>query len=176
MGTMLLDACVTLNLLASEIPLTDIGLRSGHDLAMVAPAADEVRYLLDETGRRMVPVNVREPAHHAVLAIIALDAEETRRFVRFAEELDDGEAASLAVATHRGWSIATDDRKARRVASAHDANLEIVSTSTLIRCWAESTSVPRGTIRTALRRIETRATFAPPRHDENRSWWADQCA
>ena len=51
--------------------------------------------------------------------------DEVDAFVRFAMEVDDGEASCLAIAMSRGWIVATDDRKARRIASENGIALII---------------------------------------------------
>jgi predicted nucleic acid-binding protein len=48
-----------------------------------------------------------------LLTIVSPETEaENLTFVNFATALDDGEAITGAIALHRNWSIATDDRKA----------------------------------------------------------------
>lgn len=42
--------------------------------------------------------------------------EELRRFAAMPRGLHEGEASSLAIAAHRGWTLLTDDRTARREA------------------------------------------------------------
>ena len=47
----------------------------------------------------------------------AADIEKkTAIAVEFAAQIDDGEASCLAIAKSRGWLVATDDRKAIRLA------------------------------------------------------------
>ena len=50
----------------------------------------------------------------------------------------DGEAMCLAIAEARGWSIATDDRKAIRV--ARQAGLAVLSCPELIKAWVNATA------------------------------------
>lgn len=41
--------------------------------------------------------------------------EEQSLYIDYAADLDDGEAMTLALAFSRGFTVATDDRKARRI-------------------------------------------------------------
>jgi predicted nucleic acid-binding protein len=42
--------------------------------------------------------------------------EERERYAKLAALVHSGEAASLAIAAHRGWTFVTDDRAARQLA------------------------------------------------------------
>lgn len=48
-------------------------------------------------------------------AVACLVSEEEETYVNLALQLDDGEAATGALAIHRGAVVATDDRKAIRI-------------------------------------------------------------
>jgi predicted nucleic acid-binding protein len=61
-------------------------------------------------------------------------AEELERFVKIATALNDGEAMALAIVCHRGWRLATDDRKAARIADSF--GVQVGATSELVRQWA----------------------------------------
>ncbi|HLB77136.1 MAG TPA: hypothetical protein VJO72_08900, partial [Candidatus Dormibacteraeota bacterium] len=71
--------------------------------------------------------------------IASLDSPlEEELYVQSAADLDDGEAMSLAICRARGYALATDDRKARRIASqlvsvtGRDLSLDIL---TLLSGW-----------------------------------------
>lgn len=94
---------------------------------------------------------------------------ELDAFVRFAMELDDGEASCLAIAKSRGWTVATDDRKARRIASEN--GIVLISTPELIQKWVNAMSPDEATAIELLRRIERFARFRPRRSDPLHEWW-----
>ena len=56
-------------------------------------------------------------------------------FIDLVANLDDGEAVTGALAFRRGWSVATDDRKARRVLGQLNPPVELVSTLELLKLW-----------------------------------------
>ena len=64
------------------------------------------------------------------------DAEETV-FINYASEIDDGEAATGAIAINRNWAIATDDKKATKFLSQESPSLQIVSTPEIIKYWSK---------------------------------------
>ncbi len=95
--------------------------------------------------------------------------DELDVFVQFAMELDDGEASCLAIAASRGWTVATDDRKARRIAS--ESGIALTSTPELIQKWVAETSPDEPAIVELLRSIERFARFRPRRTDPLHAWW-----
>jgi hypothetical protein len=95
--------------------------------------------------------------------------DELDAFVRFAMQLDDGEASCLAIAKSRGWTVATDDRKARRIASEN--GILLVSTPELIQRWIDATSPDEATAGALLRRVERFAKYRPSRSDPLHGWW-----
>ncbi len=95
--------------------------------------------------------------------------DEVDAFVRFAMELDDGEASCLATAMSRGWIVATDDRKARRIASEN--GIALISTPELIQRWVDARSPSKATVADVLKKIELFAKFRPRRSDPLYGWW-----
>ena len=172
MDELLLDACVMINLAASGIPLRELASNNQVAFAMVSVAAREALYIraVDDRDRRE-EIEVTEHAHRGELTLVDLRHDELPTFIDLARKLDDGEAASLAVAVHRRLPLATDDRKARRLAQASTPAIELVTTSGLLRGWASARDESAARVSDALRSIEIRASFAPGRTDPNRDWW-----
>jgi predicted nucleic acid-binding protein len=90
-------------------------------------------------------------------------------YVSYASELDDGEAMSLAIAQSRNLALATDEKKARRLARENAPQLLIISTAEIIRAWAEDKE--RRDVAAVLRSILARARFRPPESDPLAIWW-----
>ena len=102
------------------------------------------------------------------------NAGEQELFVNLAASLDDGEAMSLAIALSRNWHLATDDKKARRIfAENSQINSLLISTSDLVKEWAENENADNLTIKSVLLKIERKASFRPPKSDINSIWWKD---
>lgn len=96
---------------------------------------------------------------------------ETARYVDLAVDLDDGEAMTLAIAHHRGYRAATDDKKARRIAAQRLQIPQLLRTSDLLYAWSSATTPTAADLRTALARIRDIARFEPPSDDPLRPWW-----
>lgn len=172
MDELLLDACVMINLAASGIPLRDLASHNQMAFAMVRVAAREALYIraIDDRDRHE-EIDVADHARRGELTLVDLGHDELPTFVDLARHLDDGEAASLAVAIHRRLPLATDDRKARRLAQASTPAVELVTTSELLRGWAMDQDEPAARVSGALRGIELRASFVPGRNDPHHGWW-----
>jgi hypothetical protein len=170
---LLLDTCVVLNLLASGVDLGELARAWGAHFAMTSVAASEVLWLdpLDHDGERE-QVEVAALAATGVLTLVTLDELETASFVGFAASVDDGEAATLAVALHRQLRVATDDRRARRLAAAQVPPIGLVRTTDLLRRWAEGPEAAGPKPAEALRSVEARASYLPSRDDPHLLWWA----
>jgi predicted nucleic acid-binding protein len=161
-----LDACVCINV-AAAVPLRDVARLVARPVVVVTQAAAEALFLHDIVDEE----HVRTAIDLSELEEVALEQGEFATYAALARGLDDGEAASLAVAHHRGWSIATDGRAARRVARNLDPPADVVTTSVLLRTCAESLELDAEALAHLLGAVEARATFVPPRDDPNRDWW-----
>ena len=172
MDELLLDACVMINLAASGIPIGDLAGRNDVAFLMVRVAAREALYIraIDDLDRREM-IDVADLAHRGEVTLVDLRSDELPTFLDLARHLDDGEAASLAAAIHRRLPLATDDRKARRLAQARIPAVKLVTTSGLLRGWASAQDEPAAHVSDALRSVEIRASFVPGRNDPYRRWW-----
>jgi predicted nucleic acid-binding protein len=86
--------------------------------------------------------------------------------------VDDGEAATIALAVHRGLQLATDDRKARKLCTGLDIP-EPRRTLALLRAYADALTLRPDQLRDLLINIRDRASFQPPRSDPDHKWWQD---
>lgn len=170
---LLLDACVTINLVAAG-PVHQIARSVGYSCLITRQAANEVGHLRDITdGETMVnPVDLAHHAQPGAFEIIDLAHNEIPLFVELASLVDDGEASTIAVAINRGIPLATDDRKARRLCAEHGLGLPI-GTVTLIRRYCEAQALDHRLIADLLQRISSRASFQAPRGDPDLKWWTD---
>ena len=165
-----LDTCVLINLLATG--------RAAEIVRVIAPArmvcsavSQESLYLRPlEAGGRPEPVDLQTLINARVFTSCQIEGvEEEDLYVAYAIELDDGEAMSLAIAQSRNLVLATDERKARRLARENAPQLTVISTSEIIRAWAEGTE--RRDVIAAVRSILARARFRPPDSDPLAIWW-----
>jgi hypothetical protein len=118
-------------------------------------------------GRDLQPLVARGD-----LTIVGTETDaEYISFVNFAAQLDDGEALTGAIARHRHWAIATDERKARNVFAREIRDVELLSTPELIKHWADTAGPLASSVRDALTNIRTRARYEPGKRHALYSWW-----
>lgn len=167
-----LDASTLLNLLATGE--AESILRALVVSKFVCSAvAGEVLYLRS-TNPDDAPEQVSiDPLIEAGLLTAAKpeSPEEEAQFVDFAATLDDGEAMSLAICVCRGYVLATDDRKARRIAEALSTPVPLLATSELVSQWAQKHSVVSARIQEVLTAVDLRARFHPWQGYPLRDWW-----
>ena len=97
----------------------------------------------DQTKLVKCPLDLQEYLAAGLLAGCDFQNQaEIELFVRMAAQLGDGEAACFAIATQRGWALATDDRRARKLAAA--VRLTVITTPELVKLWARRHEFQRG--------------------------------
>jgi len=139
---------------------------------MVDQAAAELGYLRDEVGGQIVqtPIDLRPYLSSGTMRFLSLTERELPRYVRLATVVDDGEAATLAIAESRGLQLATDDRKARRVCVELGLP-EPIRSLHILRSYADAAALSEQAVRERLIRIRDRANFQPGRADPDYKWW-----
>lgn len=172
---LILDACCVINLFASA--------RMGAILRAWPVAVVIADYVRDEealvvragtegSGLPAEPIDLRPLIGEGVLEVTALEEAEAETFVTFAAAFgDDGEATTAALAVHRGWALATDDRGAINVLRRLAPQVPLVSTPEIIRHWAEAEAVPADRLREILANVRVRARYVPHAQHPHRGWW-----
>ena len=133
---LILDACVLINLLATA-QLRQVAAACQARFVLVQEVATETFFLRDDAapeGRTKVDLDLLIAAGD--LEVVALDPNEFDAYVGYAARVDDGEAASIAVADARNWPLATDDRAALRLLDDIHVVQQRYTTPSLLRIWA----------------------------------------
>jgi len=171
-----LDACCLINLLATSRMEEILGVLPFRFATSRFVATQEVLAIARDAGedmpleREVIPAAILENSEHLTLLDLSTE-QELADFVRFAADLDDGEASVCALALAHDGGIATDDRKALSVLSRETPQILTVQTSELLHNWALLSSAPRSEISRVLRSIEGRARFHPRRGAPRFEWW-----
>lgn len=173
MSERIVDACCLINLYASGSE-ESIFLACGGLWVPTQVQSEALRIrCLDEgdpTGLKSRDIDLSDAIAAGFIHACQLEGQdELDAFIRFAMELDDGEASCLAIAMSRGWIVATDDRKAQRIASEN--GIALTSTPELIQRWIDTTSPSEATVADVLKKIEVFARFRPRRNDSLYAWW-----
>ena len=175
-GRLLLDASCLLNLYATG-RMRDIAASTGYQFEVADYVLRyETLYVLqtnpEGTGEERIPVDLDSLLEEGLLHVVELGGGDVLfSFVQLASQIDDGEAATGALALHRDCSVAIDDRKARRVMGEVMPDVALVSTLELMRLWSEKLSVSAGELREALMAMQAGASYVPGRRDPLYGWW-----
>lgn len=163
------DACCLINFVATDC-LSDVIRNSGLRWHVPPMVLQEVVYVADDDeSPRSAAELLQLQFDLGALAKCQLEAPEQSLFLKLAVDLADGEAAALSIAATRGWWLATDDRKAIRL--AHEHQVSVITTPQLARRWAEHSAASPNLIHDTLSRIRTRAHFLPRRDAPEYIWW-----
>lgn len=170
--SLLLDACIVINLTATN-RLHHVAQALGLTFTLVQQAAAEVGYLRDMADGDVVLTPIDLARYDSdCLEIISLAPPEYPRYVELARAVDDGEAATIAVAVERAMPLATDDRKARRLCAELQVQ-EPMRTLGILHAYADAIHLPHGELRELLIKVRDRASYQPPRSDPDRKWWEE---
>jgi predicted nucleic acid-binding protein len=168
-----LDTCCILNLCAVDEPQAVLSPLPFQ--FFISPAVEQeeisIRPSPDAKRHERRKIDLGKCLSSGLLQRCKLETTEERDlYIKFAIEVDDGEAMSLAIAAVRKWSIATDDLAARKLANR--VGLTMYGTPQLVRLWAERTNAADRQISAAIVRIETLARYIPNPGMPDIDWWS----
>lgn len=176
MPALILDACVTLNLYASG-RFVSILTTLRHDWYLPAAVEREAQqYRQPDPGVAdkliALPIDLAPALEGGALTRCDCEGDaETALYVELAARIgDDGGSMGLAIAKCRGWSVLTDDRKARRLAK--ELGVVVMGTPDVMRQWSEIIKPTAAELSLVLKAIERFANYRPGRGAENLAWWA----
>ena len=173
---LVLDASCLLNLYATG-RMREIALAVPMQLEVAEYVLEsEVVYTwqTDSSGTReeAVPVDLTPVVSEGLIHVVKLEhPDDQETFLALAALVDDGEATTAALALGRGCSVATDDRKARRVFGDLMPEVRLVSTLELLKLWADESQVPRAALRGAMSSMTRSASYAPSSRESLFEWW-----
>jgi hypothetical protein len=175
-----IDACCLFDLLASG-DAEAILRASGFSWQLPSAVQGEVQFVRQhdpaQLGKLMkIPANLSGLIGSGVLTVCnPQNQQELDRFTHYATLFrSDGESMCLALAEQRGWMVATDDRRAIRV--AQQAGLTVVSCPQLVKAWVDARSPDQATLIRVLQDIQLLAQFKPNLSMPEYQWWIDEVA
>jgi predicted nucleic acid-binding protein len=171
----ILDACCILNFCAS-----------GQFLAILKSLPAEIIVTTVVQERELTTLQkLQEEENDAVLefetaitqgllkVVDFASEEEEESFVNYAADLDDGEAATFAIAVHRKWAVATDDNKAIKFMQKNFSHLQILSIPEIIKYWSEQERIDFSVLSKVLNTIRIKGRYIPPKNHPLRNWWTN---
>ena len=175
MPAVILDACVTLNLYASG-RFVSILTAQGHEWYLPAAVERESQQYrqpdpADPDKLIVRPIDLTPAIDGGVLNRCDCEGDaEITAYVELAARIgDDGESMGLAIAKCRGWSVLTDDKKARRLAK--ELGVRVAGTPDVMKQWSEIIMPSAMELSLVLRAVERFANYRPGRGAENFAWW-----
>jgi hypothetical protein len=175
-----IDSCCLIDLLASR-EAEAILRASGFTWHLPTAVQAEVQYRREydptQPGQTlMVPVDLSPMIGSGLLTVCTPQNEqELDQFMQYATIFrSDGEAMCLALAAERKWIVATDDRRAIRI--AQQAGMTVLSCPQLVKAWADATNPDQKTLHRVLQDIQVLAQFKPNATMPKFHWWVDEVA
>jgi hypothetical protein len=169
-----LDACCILNFCASG---NFIAILKAIPAQIVVTEVVKSKELLTlqhlENEKNQGAIELETAIAQGLLLIVDFESEaEEETYVNYAFELgDDGESATCAIAFHRGWAIATDDRKAISFFQKEAPHLQILSTLEVLKYWSEKVNLNPTELRLALDNMRIKGRYIPQRNHPLLTWW-----
>ena len=165
------DSDVLMNLLATgEVVAILKALRMR---LLISPVVDGEAFYLEgeEPGDPREAIDLSPLEMAGVLVRVELSDEELNLVVDLARSVDDGEAEAIAVGSLRGLRVATDDRKARQIATR--IGCVLLSTPDVLRAWQQAGSIADDVMTRVLSKVSSRSRYRPPRDHPFYQWWME---
>jgi predicted nucleic acid-binding protein len=157
----ILDACCLINLCESG--------RTADILESIPAKVAVAQYVYDT---EILRCDLQSLVDNGLITLVNPETEfEETTYVNFAVSLDDGEAITGAIAVHRNWAIATDERKAQNVFSVAAAHLQVITTPELVKHWVDTYDPAPEEIRQVLRSIREQGKYQPNKRHLLYEWW-----
>lgn len=166
------DTSTLLNLYASD-KFEDILKAIPCPVTIVENVLKETQYILREGLKESKEIIELEPyISKGLLSVSCFGSDDEKaRFIQFTQELDDGEAATGAIAFHRKWDIAIDDKKGRAVFAREIPSSICVSTLEIVEHTASSLMWDNETLMSTIKKISLQARFRPHKGCDLENWW-----
>lgn len=168
---LILDACCVINLQVSG-KVREI-LQAVDTALVVAQDVKDVEILhTDEPGEKQ-PITLDELIAGGILQVTDFETEdEADTAVDLASMgLDLGESVTAAIAMHRQWALATDERKCLRIVKEMAPQIQLVTTPEMVHLWAESSTPASEVLQGVVKSITQKGHYHPPKAHPLHNWW-----
>ncbi|ASV10540.1 MULTISPECIES: hypothetical protein [Leptospira] len=171
----LMDACILINLMAAEI-LSEIVENSGLKFAISSFIVEkEVHFVFQEkdAGLYKIKIDISDFTDSGKIIKMYLEDNEAQMVVDLSQDVDDGEAYTIALAVCRKLNMVSDDKKAGRLFRKLQKDGVLLSTEALLYRWAKKNFVSLERLKNVLLKIEKCARYLPPKDSEFYLWWRE---
>ena len=173
---LLLDASCLINLCASGC-LSDLALVLPFQLCVIDYLKDREAlwtWSVEDTKEKqktLISPLLAPLIRNNYITLISLLPEETALFTLLAQEMDEGEAMTAAVAISRGFAMAVDDNKARQTIIGRAPGIELLTTPDLLWKWSQQGNIQTDQLRKVLISIQRGASYVPRQTHPRGNWW-----
>ncbi|NUN66453.1 hypothetical protein HCU40_17245 [Pseudanabaena biceps] len=171
---LILDACCVLNLCASGNFLSILKTIPAQVVVTEVVKQQELKTLQSLTFEdNDGAIQLERSIQQGLLLVVDFESEsEEETFINYVFEMgDDGESATFAIASHRRWAVATDDKKAISFFKKEEPDLQIFSSLEIIKHWSEVTNSSSQELKNTLNAIRVKARYLPSKTHPLFSWW-----
>jgi predicted nucleic acid-binding protein len=169
-----LDTCCILNFYASGNFLEILEAIPAQVMVTEVVRRQELKTLQYlENGESKGAIYFEKAVEEGLISIVDFESEsEEETFINYASEVgDDGESATFAIAFHREWSVATDDKRAISFFQKETAHIQILSSLEVIKHWSDKSNLDSAALKIALSAIRVQGKYKPHRNHPLLSWW-----
>jgi hypothetical protein len=170
----LLDACCVLNFSASGRFLDILSAIPAQVVVTEVVRGRELQTLQRlKTEDNEAAIQFETAISKGLLRVTDFESDaEAEAFVNYAFAMgDDGESATGAITVHRGWAIATDDKKAISFFRQEVPQLKIISTLEAVKYWSEQSGLNASELRNVLEAIRVNGRYIPHNDHPLQGWW-----
>lgn len=171
-----LDTCCILNFYASGKFLEILEAMPAQVVITEVVRLQELKtlqYLEDDVNKGAI--YFEKAIADGLILIIDFESElEEETFINYASEIgDDGESATFAVAFHREWSVATDDKRAISFLRKEAPHIQIISSLDAIKYWSDKSNLDIIELKAVLNSIRVKGKYKPHKNHPLIDWWED---
>ena len=171
---LILDACCVLNLCASGSFLSILKTIPAQVVVTEVVKQRELKTLQHLTFEdKDGAIQLERSIQQGLLLVVDFESEsEEETFINYVFEMgDDGESATFAIASHRRWAVATDDKKAISFFQKEEPDIQILSTLEIIKHWSEVENINSADLKNALNSVRVRGRYLPAQRHPLYNWW-----
>mgnify|MGYP000923939652 CR=1 FL=1 len=117
---------------------------------------------------------------HRLLHVVSPHGEEYDTIIQINMEINtpykvlgDGEIETSAIAAHRNWAVAIDDKAARDYLARRFPYVQLITTPEFIKHWVDVVMPTRGLVRQVLAQVRTSGNYTIGKKHPLYGWWQD---
>lgn len=170
----ILDACCIINLYAGSVMQEVLESIPAPFFVDRYVKEKEALTIKGEAENEFIDIDLNPFIQDQILQEVTLTgAEELNTFVNLAVSLDDGEARCGAIAAHRNFVVATDEKVGIRIFSGLEPPISTISTLEILHRWSEIKNIRPEKLSKVLKSIEKKASYRPGSKHFYFAWWKE---